>query len=180
MRSAVFLDRDGVINKVIIKDGHPFSPRRIDDFELLPGVIDAVKLLKSIGLFIIVVTNQPDIARGKMDMETLQTMHRRMFELLMIDDIYVCPHDDEEGCNCRKPKPGLLMQAAKKWNIDLRTSYLVGDSWKDIEAGRRVDCTTFLIDRPYNKKVREDAKFLVNNLDSVAQTILRLKSGGTK
>ncbi|MEW6607764.1 MAG: HAD family hydrolase [bacterium] len=171
MKRALFLDRDGVINKEIERDGGFFSPRCFDDFELLPGVKEALEMAKSAGLLIIVITNQPDISRGLMNQAELEKMHKEMMARLPIDDLFVCPHSDEDKCDCRKPKPGALLQAAEKWDIDLKNSYFVGDSWKDMEAGKKVHCTTFLIQKGYNKDVK-GYDFLGPDLYSAVQKIV--------
>lgn len=155
-RRAIFLDRDGVINKVLLNEGKPFSPRRFDEFELIPEVQEILHSFKESGFIIIVVTNQPDIARGLMKMEELIRMHELIKEKFPVDDIMICSHDDTDNCYCRKPKPGMLLDAAKKWNIDLAKSFLIGDTWKDMEAGQSAGCKTFLIDTPYNQDVKSD------------------------
>lgn len=170
MRRAIFLDRDGVINRIIIKEGKPFSPRKFEDFKLVDGVKDILERFRAEGLLNIIVTNQPDIARGLMKKEELQKMHSLIRENLPVDDIFICPHDNADNCNCRKPKPGMLLEAAKKWDIDLNESFMIGDSWKDIEAGRNAGCTTLLIDSPYNKQIDSDLR--ANELSAVAEMIL--------
>lgn len=170
MKQAIFLDRDGVINSTIIKEGKPFSPRKFEDFEFVDGIKNVLERFKTEGLLNIVVTNQPDIARGLMKKEELRKMHNLIRENLPVDDIFICPHDDADNCNCRKPKPGMLLEAAKKWDIDLSESFMIGDSWKDIEAGRNAGCTTLLIDSPYNKQIDSDLR--ANGLSAVAEMIL--------
>ncbi|MFH1884616.1 MAG: HAD family hydrolase [Planctomycetota bacterium] len=146
MQRAVFLDRDGVLNASVTRAHTPFgSPRTIDEFMLLPRVGEAVKLLKDLALLVIVVTNQPEISRGDLSKSNLASMHKLLMRAMPIDDIFVCIHQDEENCECRKPKIGMLLSAAQKWNIDLQNSFFVGDSWRDIEAGRCAGCTTILI-----------------------------------
>lgn len=170
MKQAIFLDRDGVINSTIIKEGKPFSPRKFEDFKLVDGVKDILERFKARGWLNIIVTNQPDIARGLMKKEELQKMHNLIRENLPVDDIFICPHDDADNCNCRKPKPGMLLEAAKKWDIDLNESFMIGDSWKDIEAGRNAGCTTLLIDSPYNKQIDSDLR--ANELSALSEMIL--------
>src|SRR3989442_8917037 len=136
MRRAVFLDRDGVLNRLVARDGQSVSPRRLAEFALLPGVRPAVAALQRASLLVIVVTNQPDLARGALAPAELERMHDRLLKAVPIDAIYACPHDDRNGCTCRKPNPGLLRRASLDWNIHLETSFLVGDTWKDIAAGQ--------------------------------------------
>jgi len=168
-RKAIFLDRDGVINKVLLNNGKPFSPRKFEEFELLPEVEKVLNSFKDIGFINIVITNQPDIARGLMRMKELDKMHLLIRKRLPVEDILVCPHDDIHDCNCRKPKPGMIIEAAERRSINLKKSFLIGDTWKDIEAGKAAGCKTILIDMPYNKDVQVD--FRVDGLPSVVKLI---------
>ena len=154
-QKAIFLDRDGVINKYV------GFLRDINEFELLDGVAEAIKKINESGYLAIVVTNQPVIARGEVTYEELHEIHNKMETLLgqegaYLDAIYYCPHHPHKGyegeipelkieCDCRKPKPGMLLQAAKDFNIDLKNSWMVGDSDTDIEAGKNAGCQTFLV-----------------------------------
>ncbi len=156
MKRAVFLDRDGVIAEVIDRGGRPGGARSFDEFKLLPGVRKAVARLKEAGFLAIVVTNQPDIARGLLSSQDLERMHDLLRQELRLDDILSCPHDNADNCSCRKPRPGLLLRAAKKWEIDLARSVIVGDRESDVQAGRSADCETILIDAPYNRGVEAD------------------------
>lgn len=152
---AVFLDRDGVINRVIIKHGKPYSPRILADFKFTEGIKEVLNELKRAGFLLIVVTNQPDVARGFLDKETLEEFHDLIRRELSVDDIIVCPHDDADNCDCRKPKPGMILAAARKWDIDLKNSFLIGDTWKDMAAGRAAGCETVLLDAVYNRNLKE-------------------------
>lgn len=172
---AIFLDRDGVINKVILKDNKPFSPRRINEFKLLPEIVNFLNTLKKTGFINIVVTNQPDIARNLMDMKELNKMHEIIRTNLPVDDILVCPHDDFHNCNCRKPKAGMIIEASEKWNIDLKKSFMVGDSWKDVKAGKSVGCRTILVDASYNQEVECD--YRVDNLAEAVNIIYNSANG---
>ena len=156
MRRAVFLDRDGIINRIVLRDGKPCSPRSVSEFEVLDGVSNALASLRRAGFLNIVITNQPDISRGLMDVQELESMHNCLRETLPVDDILVCPHDDRDGCPCRKPKPGMLLAAAKKWGVDLGSSFVIGDQWKDVAAGRGAGCTTILVDYPHNRDTQAD------------------------
>lgn len=173
MRHAIFLDRDGVINKALVKDGRPFSPRTIDDFEILPGAEEALNLFHDLGYLNIVATNQPDIARHLMSEQILNNMHDLIRQNLAVDEIFVCPHDNSDNCLCRKPKPGMIIDAAAKWDIDLTNSYFIGDTWKDIHAGKAAGCSTILLDRPYNKGLESD--YRVRSLLDVNHIINKLK-----
>ena len=151
-RIAVFLDRDGVINRSEVRDGKPYAPRRMQDFRLLPGVVRAIHDLKKAGLLVIVVTNQPDIGNGIVEAALVDAMHDKLRQVSLIDDIMVCPHRQNAGCQCRKPSPGMLIEAAKKWKIDLKNSFMVGDRWGDIVAGERAGCYNILINRHYKEE----------------------------
>lgn len=148
-RQAVFLDRDGTINWNEVRDGRPYAPTRLEDFRYLPGVAETILRFRRAGYLVIVVTNQPDLTTGKNSPDVIEAMHARLREELGVDDIMVCPHTDAAACNCRKPKPGLILEAAKKWNIDPARSVMVGDRWRDIDAGRGAGCVTVHIDCGY-------------------------------
>ena len=152
-RKAVFLDRDGVLNRIVMRDGLPCSPRSLDEFAWEEGAAGVVERLKREGFLTVVVTNQPDIARGKMEKGVLNTMTERLYRELNVDEVRVCCHDDGDLCHCRKPKPGMILDAVEKWDIGLGCSFMVGDNWKDMEAGRSAGCDTILLDRVYNQGV---------------------------
>jgi D-glycero-D-manno-heptose 1,7-bisphosphate phosphatase len=145
VRRAVFFDRDGVLNELVERGAGTASPRRVADFRLVPEAVDVIRRLRAAGLGIFVVTNQPDVARGYLSREELEQMHGLLRDRLAPDDIVVCPHDDADGCQCRKPLPGMLYTVASRWSVDLEASVLVGDSWRDVEAGRRAGCSTVLV-----------------------------------
>jgi D-glycero-D-manno-heptose 1,7-bisphosphate phosphatase len=145
VRRAVFLDRDGVISANVQHDGRPVAPTSMADFCILPGVEKATQCLKELGFILIVVTNQPDISTGRNTMATLDRMHDEMRRRLPLDEIKVCTHVDADACHCRKPKPGLLLDAARERGIDLSKSIMIGDRWRDIEAGQAAGCSTILI-----------------------------------
>jgi D-glycero-D-manno-heptose 1,7-bisphosphate phosphatase len=149
MLRAVFLDRDGVLNRVIVRNGKPHPPAGLEEFQILPDVPAALASLKECGFLLLVVTNQPDVARGAQQRQVVENMHAKLRESLPIDDVFVCYHDDKDACECRKPKPGLLIQAAVKYRLDLAACYLIGDRWRDIEAGQAAGCPTAWIDRGY-------------------------------
>lgn len=151
-RRAIFLDRDGVLNRTAVRRGKPYAPRRMQDFILLPGAAQAVRDLKRMGFLVIVATNQPDVGNGLVDAATVARMHDRLCELAPVDDIRTCPHRQTEGCACRKPKPGLLLAAARSWRVDLGRSYMVGDRASDVVAGHRAGCYTILVDRRYAER----------------------------
>ena len=150
MRKAVFFDRDGVINELVQRDGGLFSPQTFDQFNIVRNTKVVINKLKKMGFLTIVISNQPDISRGTLKKTELDKITNILLNELMIDDVFYCPHDDSDLCNCRKPAPGLIIQAADKWNIDLQNSYMVGDTWKDAEAAKNANVNFFLLDREYN------------------------------
>lgn len=161
---AVFLDRDGVINAGMVRDGKPYPPDSLEDFRLLPGVNDAVVNLHEAGFKLIIVTNQPDVRTGKQKKSIVEAMHRRLLRDLPIDDIRTCYHINEDDCTCRKPKPGMLLEAAEQWNIDLFGSFMVGDRWRDIEAGQAAGCATVFINYGYSEKQPDQPDFVTPSL----------------
>ena len=178
-RRAVFLDRDGVINRAFVREGKPFPPPTPQDLEVLPGVPEALQELKSHGYKLLVVTNQPDVGRGKQSREALEAMHHALRTSLPLDDILVCCHTDQDHCDCRKPLPGMLLEAARKHNIDLASSFMVGDRWRDIEAGYNAGCKTILIDYGYSERPPDHVPDLrVGSLREAADWIICSTSKG--
>ena len=153
MKRAVFLDRDGVINKVQIRDGRVVTPRSFSQFELVEGIGPEVRRIRQAGFFVFVITNQPDVARGLLPVEELDRMSAAIRSQVPVDEVWVCPHDDDAGCDCRKPKPGMVLRARAEYGIAIEESYLIGDDWKDMELARAVGCRGLLIDAPYNQGV---------------------------
>ena len=149
---AVFLDRDGVLNIAPIIGGVPSSPNRIEDLKIINDARRAVEILKSNGFIPVIVTNQPDIARGKVNIESVTKINNAICEALAIEYLYMCPHDENDKCNCRKPEPGLILTASADLSISLHDSFMVGDRWKDIAAGQAAGCKNFFIDYSYNEK----------------------------
>jgi D-sedoheptulose 7-phosphate isomerase len=152
LRRAVFLDRDGVLNEALIRNGKPYPPAEPAEFRLLPGTAEALARLKERDFLLLVVSNQPDVARGVQDRDTIEEMGRRLRADLPLDDVLICFHDDQDDCDCRKPRPGLITRAARQYGIDLDRSYLIGDRWRDIDAGANAGCKTIWIDRGYNEQ----------------------------
>jgi len=169
---AVFMDRDGVINRAEVRDGVPRPPASIEDFELLPGVVEAVYRLRHAGLAVVIVTNQPDVARGDQRRSVVEAMNERVREALEPDSIVVCYHDDADGCECRKPAPGMLLAAAEDLALDLTTSFMVGDRWRDIDAGRRAGCRTIFVDHGYEERRPEAPDAVVADLTEAVTWIL--------
>ena len=172
LNRAVFLDRDGVINRMYVRDGRPFAPTALDQFALLPGVVEAIAALKNAGLRVIVVTNQPDVGAGKVARAVVEAMNTRVREECLVDDIRVCYHTEADRCACRKPKPGLLTDAARDWSIDLPRSYMVGDRWRDVGAGHAAGCRTVWIDYNYAEQKAEKPDIVVKSLVEASERIL--------
>lgn len=177
MIKAVFLDRDGVIIRSEVTNGLPRPPSTITDVQLLDGVLEAVEILRANCFEIVVVTNQPDVARGVTPRKFVEEVNSLIGNLLEIRHFYTCFHDDSDFCECRKPLPGLLSSAAKDLDIDLRGSYLVGDRWRDIEAGQSAGCQNFFIDYNYEEKKPKNGFVRVSSLLEAAQKILEESIG---
>ena len=170
-KKAIFLDRDGVINKEI---GYLSNP---DDFILIEGIVDALKILKKRGFLLIVITNQAGIARGYYTEETLRKIHNKMKRIfndvgIILDEIYCCPHhpDFSGSCDCRKPNPGMLLKAKEKFNIDLKQSYMVGDTLNDIKTGKNANCKTVLVLTGYGEKEQKKIENIIP--DMIFQNLL--------
>jgi D-glycero-D-manno-heptose 1,7-bisphosphate phosphatase len=169
---AVFVDRDGVINRAVVRDGRPFAPRSLADFEILPGVVEAVGRLRGAGFRVIVATNQPDVATGAQTRAIIEAMHLELRHRVAVDDVRVCYHTDADGCECRKPKPGLLLAAAREWNVRLDHSFMVGDRWRDIAAGKAAGCRTILVRGGYTERAADEPDAVVNSLAEAGTLIL--------
>lgn len=174
-RPVVFLDRDGVLNRVFERDGVTHPPPSVEEFELLPGAADAVRRLHAAGFALVVVTNQPDVARGIQTRAEVEAIHSRLRAELPMLEVLACYHDNDDGCDCRKPKAGLLLEAARRWPIDLRQSYLVGDRWSDVLAGQAAGCRTILVETPYSGRARCQPDHCVRDLAEAAEWILTQK-----
>jgi D-glycero-D-manno-heptose 1,7-bisphosphate phosphatase len=172
MRAAVYLDRDGVINRAFVRDGRPHPPASLEELEILPGVPEALRTLRAHGYLTIVVTNQPDVARGTVSRTLVEAIHHRLRSELDLDAILTCFHDSADACDCRKPKPGLLLQAAADFDIDLPSSFMVGDRWSDMQAGQRAGCRTVFVDGKYAERAPDSFDFRVKSLIEAAGKIL--------
>ena len=153
-RPAVFLDRDGVLNEALVRGGVPTPPRSLEEFRVLPGVARACADLKRAGFVLVVVTNQPDVARGMLTAAEVDGMHERLRSLVRVDEIRVCMHDDSDACGCRKPQPGMLLDAADRLSLDLGRSASVGDRWRDVEAAQRAGVRAIYVERHYDEPAR--------------------------
>lgn len=171
-RKAIFLDRDGVLNNVIIINGKPYPPRSVTELAIPNDALSALTMLKSAGFLLIGATNQPDVSRGTTSRAVVEAINAQLMTQLPLDEIRVCYHDDADQCFCRKPLPGLLLQAAEQHQIDLGQSFMVGDRWKDIEAGQQAGCKTSWIRQSYQEKIPVTSDFTASSLTLVARWIL--------
>ena len=169
-RPAVFLDRDGVVNRAIVRNRKPYPPASVDELVILEGVPEALRRLKAAGFALVVVTNQPDVARGTTPRATVEAINDALGRALPIDEFRVCYHDDRDDCACRKPAPGLLLQAPV---YPMADSVMVGDRWKDIEAGRRAGvAAAILVDAGYDERSASDPDLRVPSLSDAVDWIL--------
>jgi D-glycero-D-manno-heptose 1,7-bisphosphate phosphatase len=175
-RRAVFLDRDGVINRALVRDGKPYPPSSLAEFAILPGVAEACAKLKQAGFLLVVATNQPDVGRGTMSQAIVEALHAHLCQALPLDRVEVCYHPGKGAseCECRKPKPGMLRRAARDLNIDLTHSFMVGDRWRDIDCGHAAGCATILVDHAYDEPLRQAPDHRVKSLAEAADVILGL------
>ncbi len=173
---AVFLDRDGVLNRAVVRRGRPHPPASAAELEMLPGAVDACEMLRAAGFILVVVTNQPDVARGTQSQVEVEALNHEVRRHVPLDGVYVCPHDDGDRCPCRKPRPGLLVAAADDHGIDLTASFMVGDRWRDIDAGRAAGCRTAFIDYGYDERRPRWADVVVGDLSEAAHWICLMQS----
>jgi D-glycero-D-manno-heptose 1,7-bisphosphate phosphatase len=173
LKRAVFLDRDGVINRAVVRDGKPYPPASLVELEILPGVHEALRQLHDASYLLVVVTNQPDVARGTTKREDVELMNTFLASQLPIDDFKTCYHDSRDKCSCRKPLPGALLEAAQDYDIDLSKSFMVGDRWRDVEAGAAAGCKTFFINYRYAEQKPDAPDFIVSSLLEAKKIILR-------
>jgi D-glycero-D-manno-heptose 1,7-bisphosphate phosphatase len=149
---AVFLDRDGVLNRALVKEGKPYPPSSMEELEILEEARLGCALLRDHGFRLICVTNQPDVARGTARIDQVLDFNTYIRDQLGLDAVKICPHDDVDECTCRKPLPGLLLEAAGEFEIDLCRSYMIGDRWRDVDAGQAAGCFTVFVDRDYRER----------------------------
>jgi len=167
---AIFLDRDGVINRAIVQNRRPGAPIRVEDLEILPDAPEALERLRQAGYALVVVTNQPDVAKGRVKREVIEAMHAQLMAQLPLDEVRVCYHVDADECQCRKPKPGLLLDPP---TYAVEQSVMVGDRWRDVEAGRRAACrATILVDYDYAEPIPHEPDVRVASLGEAADWIL--------
>lgn len=176
-RRAVFLDRDGVLNQPVIREGKPYPPENVAELELCADVAEGCARLKAAGFLLVVVTNQPDVGRGTQARSTVEEIHHALrLAIPSLDRIAVCYHagtDYGAECDCRKPKPGMILQAALDLAINLPASYLIGDRWRDIDCARAAGCRAILIDWHYAESLSETPDFTVENFSEAVDVVLR-------
>jgi len=173
MRRAAFLDRDGVLNRAVVREGLPYPPADLRELEVLPGVPQALQALRDLGFVLLVVTNQPDVARGTTTRQAVEAMNAWLAERLPLDRFYCCFHDSKDGCACRKPSPGMLLEGARDFNVDLSRSFMIGDRWRDCDAGRAAGCRTVFIDYGYAERKPEAPDHTVSSLLEAVELIQR-------
>ena len=173
MKRAVFLDRDGVLTRALVRDGQAYAPVTAAEMEIDADAPAALARLKAAGFLLVMVTNQPDVARGIIRREDVESMHATLRAALPLDECMVCYHDDGDGCDCRKPRPGMLLLAAATHGIDLRQSYMIGDRWRDVDAGAAAGCGTVWIDQGYRERAPEHAPDArVDSLRAAAEWVI--------
>jgi len=176
-RRAVFLDRDGVINRVAVRNGMPYPPSHVEAFELYDDVREGCARLKAANFLLVVITNQPDVGRGTQSCEAVEAMNLKMQSALpLLDGIEICYHAGErygQSCDCRKPRPGMILRAAAELNIDPKTSYVIGDRWRDVDCARAAGCRAIFIERGYKESLREAPDFTVANFSEAVSAVLR-------
>jgi len=171
-QKAVFFDRDGVLNHLVRRDDSFYSPQKFEDFHIVDEAKEVVNLIKEMGFLTIVVSNQPDISRGKLKQSELDQMTDKLFDTLGIDDVFYCTHDDGNDIGCRKPAPGLFIMAHGKYNIDLNKSFMIGDTWKDVEAAKNAGISMILINKDYNQDLKN-----VIRVNSLSEVVSLIKNG---
>lgn len=174
-RKALFLDRDGIINVALIVANKPMAPRNLSEFQFTKGISNLIDRARQCGYMIFVATNQPDVARGDNLRENVEELHQHVLKHLAVDEIFVCYHDDRDGCECRKPKPGMINEAERKYHLDLSQSFMVGDRWRDILAGKSAGCRTIFVDYNYQESIPQEAvaDYCVTCLDGVIEIFER-------
>jgi D-glycero-D-manno-heptose 1,7-bisphosphate phosphatase len=172
VNKAVFLDRDGVLNASIVRDGKPYPPSDASEVVLVPGVVEAAHAFRAAGFLLLVATNQPDVATGVTTREAVDAINAHLGRLVPIDRFYVCYHQDGDGCDCRKPRPGLLLQGAREFDLALDRCYMIGDRWRDVGAGRAAGCKTVFLDYGYREEQPADPDFRVLTMAAASAAIL--------
>src|SRR5213592_625229 len=174
MKRAIFIERDAILNEVRIGPKQQISPLTMEEFKIIQAAEPALRRLKAAGFVLIATTNQPGLSRGYQSRRELDRMHELLRKTFCLDEILVCPHDETDRCPCRKPKPGLIIEAGFKWHLHLDHSFVISDKWQDAEAARIAGCTSLLLNSPWIGKVHRD--FVLPDLESIVEKILQLRS----
>jgi D-glycero-D-manno-heptose 1,7-bisphosphate phosphatase len=176
MKLGIFLERDGVLNHVRVERNHQVSPMCMAEFKVIKETAPLLQKLKAAGLVLIVTTNQPGLSDGRLSRRELDRMHDTLRRLLPVDDIFVCPHAEIDQCPCRKPKPGLLIEAKFKWHLDMDRSFVISDKWQDAETARAAGCTSVMLKSPWVGSVHHDV--LLPNFAAAVTKILQIRVPG--
>jgi len=172
MKQGVYIERDGILNRARITRHQQVAPVALEDFHVHTEVAPLLHELKAAGLTLIVTTNQPELSRGLLSRREMDRMHQQLMRAFPVDDILVCPHEEMDRCPCRKPKPGLLVEGAFKWRLDLSRSFVISDKWQDAEAARRAGVTSLLLDSPWLGKGHHD--YVLPDLPTLVEKILQM------
>ena len=176
MKAAVFFERDGVLNRVRVERQNQVGPRTLDELIINEEAIEPLRTLKSAGLLLLATTNQPGLSRGYQSRRELDLMHTIVRKRFTLDDLLMCPHDEFDRCPCRKPKPGLFLEAAFKWHLDLDRCFVLSDKWQDAEAAHNAGCTSLLIQSPWNGSGHRD--FIFPNMEAAVDKVLQIHLAG--
>ena len=171
MKSAIFLDRDGVVNYPVIRENKPYAPLSLDELEIISEIKNVIHVFKQKKFKIFIITNQPDVARGKVKKEVIEDINNFIKSKLSIDEIFTCYHDDQDECECRKPKPGAFFVLAKKYDIDITRSIMVGDRAKDIEAAKNANIPSIFIDYGYNEMKPTEQKYTIKSVTELLRCL---------
>jgi D-glycero-D-manno-heptose 1,7-bisphosphate phosphatase len=173
MKQAVFLDRDGVVVVPEARNGRGYAPRRLEDYRFYHDARESLSRLKRAGFLLVVVTNQPDVGKGLISHAVIEEMHGRLVRELRVDAVKACTHRQGENCPCRKPAPGMLLEAIREFDLNPSDCFMVGDRASDITAGRAVGCRGIFIERGYTEPMPQDAHFIVTSMAEAADVVLR-------
>ena len=168
----MFLDRDGVLNRAVVREGRPYPPASAANVEIPEGARAALEALRAAGFVLIVVSNQPDVARGATTRAEVEAINAVLHRSLPLDRFIMCYHDGKDRCACRKPLPGMLRDGAREFDVDLAASYMIGDRWRDVEAGAAAGCVTVFLDFGYDERQPVAVDYRVNSLADAARVIL--------
>jgi len=175
---AIFLDRDGVLNRAVVRGGKPYPPNCVEELAIDAGVLEALGRLAAAGFLLIGITNQPDVARGTQTRQRVEEINQVLLDRLPLKQIRVCYHDDKDHCGCRKPQPGLLTAAVQEFGVELGASFMIGDRWKDIEAGRRAGCSTIWLQADYSEAWQGGPPdYTATDLNDAVDFILATRAG---